>query len=520
MLEAEEAARHLDWMKLVMGGGKAIASGNGYYDGRFIAPGYIVDRSDPKRKKYIIYEPHAKVVKWLFHRFLELDGNIWELCREIEKMPFLFPKFEDWIDPKNVSKFAAGGHKRSSLIKEGPYAGNYKSTIYGVRYILCNPVYIGWWLPINGGVIENNHDSIIDETLFTYAHKRLSNYDLNGERRKPERVTRPGEAKGILKKVLHDDRNQRMYASLGPRHGGKEFTYYQSNEKSGLSSKFRYAADVQLIDTVFLEKFLERIEALKKLDDWKDKQEERLAEITAAQAYNKSLIQKQIKDAQARWQEMFDTLHDHEIPKTKQMKIEYANQMAGLEGKIAEWENKLEAPEDEDEEVTLYEIHSLLPDITSKWDKLSFEVRLRFVGAVTRKVVLWQVAPTWLKIDIHWKEAIGNFIDTGHFKRKYSNKTRWTPEEEAILHEMYPKADGAEILAALPDRSWVSIMHRADRLYIDRERNTHNSIPTSAKNYGTLEDKEYEKEHRLSPNSKNVQWSLSEPPCMVVRSLR
>ena len=34
MLEAEESARHLKWMKLVLGGGKQTASDNGYYDGR------------------------------------------------------------------------------------------------------------------------------------------------------------------------------------------------------------------------------------------------------------------------------------------------------------------------------------------------------------------------------------------------------------------------------------------------------------------------------------------------------
>jgi hypothetical protein len=55
MLEAEESARHLQWMKLVLGGAKVTASGNGYYDGRWLVPGYIVDRSDPLRKKYIIY---------------------------------------------------------------------------------------------------------------------------------------------------------------------------------------------------------------------------------------------------------------------------------------------------------------------------------------------------------------------------------------------------------------------------------------------------------------------------------
>jgi len=45
MLEAEESARQLDWMKVVVEGSKRAASNNGYYDGRWLSPGYIVRRN-------------------------------------------------------------------------------------------------------------------------------------------------------------------------------------------------------------------------------------------------------------------------------------------------------------------------------------------------------------------------------------------------------------------------------------------------------------------------------------------
>lgn len=507
MIEAEESARHLEWMKLVMGGGKATASSNGYYDGRFLVPGYIVDRTDLKRKKYVIYEPHAKVIRWLFRRLLELDGNVWALGREVEKMPFLFPKFEDWVDAKNISKFAAGGYKRTSFIKEGPYAGCYKFTIDGIRSVLCNPVYIGWWLPLNGGVIENNHEPIVDEVLFTYAHKRLSTHNLNGERQRPGIATRPGQVQAILKKVLFDDRNQPMYASYGEHHG-KTFFSYDSNEKTSLSITHRFSINIGRLDVIFLEKFFERIEALERLDDWEDKVEERLVAREASQEHTKALIQKQLNNAQRQRQETMDLLDDPDIPKTKQMKIDYANKIAALEEKIAEWGSELATPKDDedDEEITLYQIHSLLPDIASKWDKLSFDIRLRFVGALVHKVVLSQVAPTWLKIEIHWKEAIGNIVDIGHFKRSSSNGTSWSVEEEALLFKLYPNADAVEICKAFPDRTWDGIQHRANRLLIKRENRKHSSFPVSER-YGTEEDKQYEEEHGLSPISKNTQWS-------------
>src|SRR2546429_363909 len=198
MLEAEESARHLKWMKLVLGGAKSTASDNGYYDGRYIAPGYIVDRTDPQRKKFIIYRPHAEIVFWLFKRFLELDGNFPQLCREVEVMPFVFPKFEPWVGSKTVSRFSL---QRKGNVTED---GNYKLFRHGLESILTNPVYIGWWIPLDGGLIENNHEPLVDETLFTYAHKRVSIYTLQGERQKPGRVTRHGKVNALLKKVIKD----------------------------------------------------------------------------------------------------------------------------------------------------------------------------------------------------------------------------------------------------------------------------------------------------------------------------
>jgi hypothetical protein len=276
-----------------------------------------------------------------------------------------------------------------------------------------------------------------------------------------------------------------------------------------LAQEYRYAVKVKLLDTSFLEKFFERIGALKKLDDWEDKLTERLAAKEAAKAYHKSLIQKQIKDAQRQRQETMDILADPEIPKTKQMKIDYAHKVAGLEAKIAEWENELEAPEDEeeDDEIVLYEIHSLLPDIASAWEKLRFSTRLRFVGALVRKVVVSKVAPSWFKIEIHWKDAIGNFIDVGYFKRHFTNRSEWSEEEKDIVRRMYPTEDAGEILAILTDRSWRSIVNLARKLGIKRERGRRpNSINTEEEYNTTVEDRKYEEENGVDPSVKKVQW--------------
>jgi hypothetical protein len=246
-IEAEESARHLEWMKLILGGGKAAASDSGYYDGRFLVPGYIVDRSDPNKKKYIVYEPHARVIRWLFRRFLELDGNLARLCKEVERMPFLFPQFESWVDSKNISRF------RIKEIAEGEYAGNYKPVRRGLESILSNPVYIGWWIPIGGGVIKDNHEPIVDEGLFVYAHKQVSSFNLEGERQKPERATRWGSVHALLKKVIKDDMGRTIYVSA--EKGGT----YRCSYDAGLVHKYNFSVLVRTLDPIFLERFMERI---------------------------------------------------------------------------------------------------------------------------------------------------------------------------------------------------------------------------------------------------------------------
>jgi DNA invertase Pin-like site-specific DNA recombinase len=156
-IEAEEAARHLEWMKLILGGGKRAASDRGYYDGRTLAPGYIVDRSDEKRKKLTPYLPHVIGTQWVFQRFFELDGEFWRLRREVHEKDYLYPPFEAWVEKENVKKFAV------KQITEGPFAGYYKPTETGLRYMLTNPVYIGWWIPLDGGVVYNNHEPLVSD---------------------------------------------------------------------------------------------------------------------------------------------------------------------------------------------------------------------------------------------------------------------------------------------------------------------------------------------------------------------
>ena len=452
LIEAEEAARHLEWMKTILGGAKKAASAKGYYDGRVLPPGYIVDRSDPHRKKLTPYEPHVPPTQWLFNRIVELDFNVRGLCREVDALPFLYPKMDSSLDPRTLRRF------QMKTVHDGPYAGNHKPTRPGILSILTNPVYIGWWIPIEGDIVKNNHPAIIEEDLFWLVFDRISLYDLEGNRLKPDTVTRNGGATGLLKKVLVDARGKHFYASI--EKGGR----YSLMETNGLVCSGRKTFTIRHLDGVFLERFFERLRAWTGFEDWAEQiqqQEKILKE-------KKKNIQLLIAEAHREWLETMNTLTNPKIEKTEQMKEYLAKKCKGLEEKQAELEKDLNAPdEDEADEIYQYRIATLLPVLIEEWDKLPFEMRLTTISAFVRSVMVEEVSPSWLKMTIHWKRTDWG-VEDRHVLRENTAKQFWTEEEDAILAKLYPTADTLDLLHRLPTRNYNMITARASFLGVTR----------------------------------------------------
>ncbi|QBD77811.1 hypothetical protein EPA93_18150 [Ktedonosporobacter rubrisoli] len=495
MLEAEEAARHLEWMKLILGGGKRVASDKGYYDGRPVPWGYIVDRTDEKKKKYIIYKPHAKIVEKLFKRFFELDGNFPELLREIENDPNeLFPPFEPGIDTRGF---------RRPCRRRGPrrqFAEGYTPSLDGIIGILTNPIYIGWWIPLDGGFIENNHPAIVEEWLFIYAHKRLSAYDLEGSRQKPERVVRNGKTQALLKKVVKGPDGYEIYAT---RAGRKYKDVYRHGSYAKIERVFEFAFTVELIDSIFLSKFFERLEKWEGCEDWKedlDQEQEQKEDI-------KQTIKGLIAEAQEQWDHNMRLLKNAKIPKTEQMEADLASECAKLEKRIAKLKQDLEHAKEKvepDEEIQ-YAIYTLLPDLIQAWPQIPFQQKLRFIGSLVRQVTLSRPAPGWAKIEIDWKRIDWD-TDIAHVRLR-THGGSWTDEEKELLRNLYSTAPAMDIVRALPTRCWVAIKAMASEMEVRRTKGVASSDGYKDFYHVCYDDVVYAEEHRLVIGDKNPQWS-------------
>lgn len=522
MLEAEEAARNLKWMKEIMHGGLVVASNKGLHDGRPVLPGYIVDhreyiegdKKNPTYKKYIVYEPHALVVRWLFQRYLELDGNLPVLLSEVEASPYLFPPFEEWVSRRNVLRFS--GHR--SMLKQGPFAGHYKPSSTGIATILTNPVYLGWWIPLGGGLIENNHQPIIDSALFFYAHRRLSPYDLEGKRQKPIALARNGKAEALLKKVAQGPVPRSwIYSRIEINHKKNRKIVYACYRFNGLKSYPMFAIEQSKIDGNFLTKFFERLhewEASGALNDWVEKREA----LQVAQVDRKEQIQKAIKEAEARMRRINDIITDIDAPPSKAQELSLKQMYADLAIKVENLKQERlssldEEDEDEEQILTLHRIWTLIPQLKKQWESLSFDERLAIVGAFTRKVVFSIPSPGWIKMEVEWKIGMR---DVMHLQRP-SNGSRWTEGENTLLREIYSTVDGAEILRQFPTRTWKAIKaHALRELKLPgRASGKLGEVRLDRYHSLSLQDVEYAEENGLATDDKNPQWQMarSNEPC-------
>jgi len=404
-------------------------------------------------------------------------------------MPYLYPALE------------AGLKVRLALkpMKDGLYAGCYKPSRGGLVSILTNPVYIGWWLPLQGDPIMNNHEPIVPEELFWMVHRRLSTFDLYGNRQRPERVTRFGAVEGLLKKVLASDQGDVCYTGTFSDFG----TVYRIGRRvEKLLIDEQFTVSVPTIDGEFCRQFFKHLDQWKGCEDWSEKLEQKLRREQA----RKSQINGIIAQAQERWAYNMATIKDQSVPKTPKMLQDLAKECAGLEEKIAQWEMDLQTIDDPElaDEKTQYEIYTLLPDLMDNWNDLSFATRLRFINALTRRVVLNHVSPNWLKMEIHWKRADWG-VDIGHIRR-HSYHEMWRQEEDAIIQASYLTEDPMDLLEQLPDRSWDAIRHRALKLGLQRVRKIRGERAAGKYRHISLHDELYAQTQDFDPIAKDSIW--------------
>ena len=428
---------------------RAQLSLRGVADSRKISVGYIVvdrqrylpDGSDnPDYRKFVIYEPHARVVRYLFRRYRELGGNLRQLFREIDAWPCVFPLFEDPTHAQYV-----GLTKRN--------AKGYTISRVGLTSLLSNPVYIGWWYFKGRIVSKNNHDPIVAEADFWYAFHRLSPYTIEGEPNlrptsQPARYTHDGTPplEALLDGIVSSDK---LPVYVNRTTEPPAYSIIDSDRK--LSAHYKQSIAVGELDAIFVQRLLHVLEYTEHgatlqqhLSSLRNERDQQLVSVAAQIMEAKQQIARWERSKRIAQEEGYE---EGEREAVKELKSKHAV--------LRELELKQEQAEVEDAD--LVELVELLFGASVGWSALDFEKKRRFIRLSTQSITLKEASTHFLEFAIVWKGPYAR-TDTGYIWRRHSNGGRWSDEEKAILRELYPVADRAVILDRLPHRSWSAIM--------------------------------------------------------------
>ncbi len=397
------------------------------------------------------------------------------LARELNAKEYVFPAYEVGV--------------------KGPYThltiknGGYGVTRSGVASMLTNVQYVGYWT-FKGQVRRDgngqpviNHPPIVDESDFWYAFNRLSPTTIDGEiNEQREPITRYDQegvppSKALLKYIIVSpdgavncakDRHKKRNGELV---GIKEKYSIKSKVPDYASNNHAARFDISILDAAFVNKMFDH------LTKWKEAEEE----------YNiGELIEEKLEEAEVEEKITSTKVIDEQIEQVKP-KIAHYNRLVvggyglddgtleeyGLElAKLRHTLKDLEAAKNsiETEEAQRAESQALVDETPEKWNKYSLNQKHNVIRSVVTNVIVSRVSPSWLKVEILWK-GIGTMLpitDTGYLWLAGSANVDWTPEEDAILQEMYPYEHADALLEKLPNRSWRSIITKASGKKIER----------------------------------------------------
>lgn len=465
----------------------------GEYSGHAIPTGLMLD------EEHVYYVPNpyfAPVMKRLLKRFRELDGDFAQFRREIIGKP-IFPNVPDEII------------KRVGRVQLTKVEGGYTVKSYaGMRSMLTNVALIGHIAYKNRIVKRNAHPAIVDEVDFWFCFERLSPTGIDGIPH-TVRVKRYATASsGALlqgtrdtgQAVLTSTQRAVYVTPQGSRNKQQRpFAYtIHDNHKIALSNDVA-CIRVEVLDKIFVHRLLERLNSFRQMHAGIDQLEGEIIDKTVF-ALLKEVVQGRLNEddivldespygqlqgmvhgetmslvsipesiAQAKreiarlkrdYEVNFDLMTDKELRDNRQARLQLARDIEEMEQK----QNEAAATAQDKKDVEL-----LLQDVYGVWPTLSLEKQRRFIRLVTHSIELDVMADGWLLLFINWSPYMGYDATDMAFiwQQKGAGKT-WTEAENCVLREQYATADRADILHALPTRSWTSICAHAYTLGLHR----------------------------------------------------
>jgi hypothetical protein len=459
----------------------------GEFSGHAVPTGFMLDDN---RLFYVPNPIWAPVMSSLLKRYKALDANFAALRREIIGYP-IFPDL-----PEDIKK-------RVGRVQLTKVAGGYTVKSYdALRMMLTNVALIGH-IAYNGRIVKKHaHPAIVDEADFWYAFDRLSPTTIEGEPILGRKAVRR-HSKYETGALLAGTRDTGVATIMCPvpgcavyiqpqtrRTGVHSYAYVLRDNSRVAVSKDVASIGLATLDTIFLNRFLERLDTYKTMQEpievvnggvlvWQaigaamrnyvqyhdlptnaspfEKLQQMYNEDAPAHLVSLPALIAQakhtIEQLQREYKVNFDLMTDAEIRENKAQRVQLAQDIEEMERK-----QKRDAATEQDKR----DVDALLENVYGLWPTFKREKQRRFIRLVTRSIELAVVADGWLVLRLVWSPYLGyEAVDTAFIWQQGGAGKVWSDAEETILQDMYPTAERTDILRALPTRSWTSISGHA-----------------------------------------------------------
>lgn len=492
-------------------GAKSYLGETGRWAGGNLPPGYIVDRDkkSPTHRRYVRYAPWSPIILRMYERYRELNDNVMALHREYDAKPYMFPDFEEWVDPEMIAK---------CKLKKVP--GGYTMGLTTMVRMLCNPVYLGWWVYDNAILCDKegkpiiNHEPVIpngrEEELFWHVFRQRSPYHIDGTKntetigQRPRRYTQlnspPNPA--MLKKIV-SAADPAFAVRVLPQYNAKSFRtgkylYALKERKNGYAGGATYMLASETIDNTY---WLQLMSHLWKTEDFEDfaKTEETVqgnkdAEVKEATEQilacdrkiakllkRLTLISEEDDEEETALllNEEEQKANDVALKKTIKLLKDEIGRFTAEKTRQEKRLEKLQGGKAGTFAAQMIEYRDLLRQLGDKVRKIyTIEELLDIVDTFTTNVILDNISPRVWKITITWRDPQWGVDEIVSIRVDGNPSVSWTDEERELLRMHYSTSTRRELLEILPNRSWVGIRTIASDMKLKRHRdNSANEFP-------------------------------------------
>ncbi len=461
-----------------------------------IPVGFIIcyEKNSPLYGKFIPYEPHAKVVIWIFKRFIELAFNFGALCREIRDMGTVFPPFEPGIP---IVRFMLTPTYNGYLVSEDT-----------LREMLTNEVYTGnFKRQVQDGeiFIASNHPAIVPGDIFWQVYDYLKDTRPDGTATSRKKLIRYNQAKSA-------DERQPLVKPVSPQGG----VYWEAGgykiikrKQLGLLTEHVLFIDGDILETAVVKRLFERL-AYIDLDNLNDRRTARRAAILA-------LIAKRERELEIIAEAIQTLTENMSKIKTDAVIQELEVQLARIIERRAHTQDQKARLEKSLTQDTLGTLEEELAVLEELWPHKPFAEKKALLMLLIKSLSLTFQTQHFYRITITWD--YGNWgEDSAFFYRDSSGSKDWTEQELLLIAELYPATPQLEMLEAMPARTWNTIYQRAYKMRIKRQV----KLPETVDRGLTWQDLLFLKEKGLTVNDfhefsynftsvKQTEWSVENP---------